>query len=388
MLKKSTKVVVYSMLATVLLAGCDIELTPTNGGENIITPLEVSGEDIDEPKNVDSTEETDGLEGENEGTDVNENPETPDNFSNDASDNGNNDAQGDDNSYDDDGDVRIYDAEEEFTLFLNGEKNCKIADHEKAWMLEFDNTKEYSLSDIIQVSEDGSFVAEDVKVESVSYSFIDCGLDGKTDLAVCLDYDPAQSPTDYFIFTLKNGEIYLVDYEYSYYVYFTDILDTGFISYSGRENAVTHFWGYGFVNADGEYVYDYEIYEQAALPTPLIPDTYLPNDFEGYAEETYDENGEYFADVYNFTTFTYDYDDVSSFEEYYNEYKSHNMATFYDYDGNNVEPSDELKKFYDDNEIYWYTESEIDELVADHEDEIGLTDEIKNGEAITWTVLE
>lgn len=290
---------------------------------------------------------------------------------------------------DDGKDKRIYDEEEEFGLFLNDEAKCKIKAHEKGWQVDFeDENAEYSLSDLISNSENQSNNYDDLSVENVYYSYIDCGKDGNMELAVYFEYPAAEYQTEYYIFTLQDGQIYLSDIEYSYYVYYTDILDSGYVLYSGRSNAVTHFWGYGFVNADGDYIYDYEVYEQAAMSQPAIPADFLPSDYESYAEDFFDAEGEYMADMYNFTTFTYDYDDVSTFVDYYDEYKSHNMATFYDYDGNNVEPFDDMKKFYADNNIKWYTEDEIEALVAEHESEIGLTEDIKKGNPIQWTMLE
>lgn len=396
MIRKNTGLIACSLLAAFMFAGCDIDVNAKIDG-GITVPIDdfVKEEDIDEQRNG----ETDIKENNGENIDNNENEgntENNDNAENDGNVD-NNDQSGNDNNSgidtqinvndDDPNDIRIYDAAEEYKLFLNGEKKCKIAEHERGWDIEFGETEEYSLSDIVEFAEDSN-IYEEKKIDTISYAFIDCGLDGKKELALCLDSEEAQSSTDYFIFTLKDGEIYLVNYEYSYYVYFTDISDTGFITINGRDNAVTHFWQYGYVNADGEYIYDYILREQAALPEPFIPDVFLPNDYEGYVEEDFDANGQYFADVYNFTTFTYDDDDVSTFEDCYNEYKRHNMTTFFDYDGNNVEPSDEMKKFYDENNIDYYTESGIEELIEKHEEEIGLTDEIKNGSPIEWTVLE
>lgn len=281
--------------------------------------------------------------------------------------------------------IRIYDEISEFNLFLNDEVTCHVLPHSKYWTIDLPS-EEYTLSELMAESE-AQYINEGQKISNVKYAFIDCGLDEKKDLIVFFEYPEAESMETYLIFTLRDGVVCLSDIEYSYYVYFTEVLDTGYITYSGRENAVTHFWGTAFIDSEGNYVFNCETRECAGLNQPVIPRDFLAESMipEGYPEDWFDAEECFFADSYNFDDYAvanvYD-------EERYASYKEKSLFTFYDYNGMNVEPGEDMKTLYEANNIKWYSEEEIDEMIKSHENQIGLTENVIKGNPIEWIVLK
>ncbi len=241
------------------------------------------------------------------------------------------------------------------------------------------------------------------------YSFIDCGDDGKKELALWLAFTLTTSEgyesVENYYYIIKNfdGELRCVADDTASYRTWLYINEYGVIFKSGSGGAVLFCSDVRFVNADGEYVLDYVLNSHMALAEPMAPIYELPSyvlEDPNMYEEEYAYENDYTADVYNFNV-SPDYPSGLKYDEegkldaegqkkhdqYMKElddFYAKNIYTFTDVYGNYAEPSGKIKKVLDDNSIPYYSTKEIEEIIKEHEAEIGMTDKIKNGEEVKW----
>ena len=280
-----------------------------------------------------------------------------------------------------------------------------------------DKNEEYTLSGLVEAQADESYSYyyyydenEEYDYSAVEYySFIDCGDDGNKELAlwVALTLYPSEDfeTTENYYYIIKNfdGELRCVADDEASYRTWLYINEYGVMVKSGSGGATLFCADTSFVNADGEYVFDYTQNSHMALAEPMVPiyemPSYVREDPDCYEEEFAFEN-EFTTDVYNFCEAPdypsgmtsdengkFDAESQKKYDQYMkdlDDYYAKNIYSFYDVYGNYVEPSDKIKKFLDKNSIEYYSGTEIDQIISEHEAEIGMTDKIKNGEEVKW----
>ena len=78
---------------------------------------------------------------------------------------------------------------------------------------------------------------------------------------------------------------------------------------------------------------------------------------------------------------------AKALKKIFDEWLSKNIFVFEDENGDAPELPDDLKKFIDDNNITYYSQKEMNEVISKHRAEIGLTDKVASNEYPEWILL-
>lgn len=214
------------------------------------------------------------------------------------------------------------------------------------------------------------------------YDYIDCGLDGIEELVVeveyCIDPDYDTDLLDeFFIFKVYDGKVTLIDMEEGYSRSCVSISKAGGIENSGSGGANLACYDFSFINADGEKIFDYSLnmyldLAEAIVPYYEIPAIIRPDDYpiENYNEDA-NRNGVE-CDKYNFVKYDYE-----TFQDDNDAYLSSNMYVFVDSRGNDAKIDERYELFYDEHGIEYHTTDEMMKILDDHEQAIGLTEDVK-----------
>ncbi len=275
---------------------------------------------------------------------------------------------------------------EVYELFLDDAYGVSVS--ETMYGLEPGRT--YSLYEFAQTAE-ASMKDEYMpdKLVELKWSLIDCGADGVPELALMLTFGKEHegyfdTSTEYFI--LKNYEdgLKVVENDSTYYRYESTINRYGYITYGGSDGAASYGYSNRFVNADGESIFLYSGYYTLAHADAVIPYYYLPQEKlpEDYPTDYSFEDEGIEIDIYNFDPYeSYDEDTAE-------EHASYNMFVFLDSDGKDVPPDERYAALYEELGVVTVTDGEMQELIRKHEEELGVTDQIRDGEGIEWTLYE
>ncbi len=224
----------------------------------------------------------------------------------------------------------------------------------------------------------------------VSYSIIDCGLDGKPELALNIQHymnrgEYTEEMEAFFIIKdFGDNGLLIVDSDYSYYRVYSQLSESGVIWSGGSSGA--NYWGYDlrYVNGDGESVFLFgcdEIYalEDSAIPAYLLPSDRDPAPFE-YIEE-FREDGNQLR-VYNFEPY-YEWN-----ENTYNDHLKKNMFVLLDFDGNDTELDPEYEAYYKQIGLEFLSDGEMEERLDKHLKSLGVTDAIVDAKPIEWMLWD
>jgi len=266
--------------------------------------------------------------------------------------------------------------------FIRGNNKMTVKNSSIGW---FEEGKEYSYDEMCSAfAGDFTDMFADVVLNNACYAFIDCGADGVPELIISQEYTFEYDTANlYSIFKYIDGKVCCVSSQYGYYRSFVSVNEYGYICNGGSGGAALYYQDNSFINKDGEEVFLYSESDEMAMSDAYIPIYSFPGHEapEGYPEDLYqysDEGNYYTCVTYNFTQYQYVEDGED--EEYY----KNNFYTFYDEDGIYAAPDAELEKIYKDNGIKFYTTTEADQMVKEHEASLGVTDQIRDGNDIEW----
>lgn len=321
-----------------------------------------------------------------------------------------NNGEGENNGKEAADDKAVYDA------FLNNEIKAKfdhvISDEDDYYT--FDEMVAKRGDEIIEFF-DYEDNENEITYTTVAYSAdIDCGNDGVKELGIRIEYsvdtgyEYPQTLTDTFILKNFEDELKAIVMTEQYYRSQGEINKYGVIREGGSGGAAMYVEIVSFVNADGELVNDYSGYYYMGYKEPTIPvyalPKYLREDKDIYEEEYATTDNYYTTNVYNFEkcpeypeNLVYDesghYDEESQkrYEEYerdYDKWLEKNIYFFTDINDQSAQPEGEVKKFLDSHGIKYYSLDEADKLLLEHEKEIGITQEVRNGEWPEWNCLD
>ena len=242
------------------------------------------------------------------------------------------------------------------------------------------NGGEYSLEDLrenVNRAYDEMFEPGTKKVIEIDYAIIDCGKDGRPELAICVvgDTDSRDSEIrDYYIVTENNGELTVAANFESFYRAWGDLNKYGVFHMSGSGGASLMVETWERVNANGEYEFIYSCESELAMGEPVIygyelpTGTELPQGYPYTAAEYADNNRE----KYSFAPMGTDMRDESP---EYDEYLKKLVYVFHDANGNVIYPKDEYRKIYDDLGIVVTDDDNIKQLINQRIAELGISEE-------------
>lgn len=254
-----------------------------------------------------------------------------------------------------------------------------------------DNTLEELVNALI---EDYLFESPETKisVEGIEYAYIDCGNDDTDELAIKISITTSTEYwTDFFVIKEIAGQLEAVYQGISWSRTNLAINEYGYIYEDISDGAAYHIFKKSFVDTKGKWHFLYSDYSTSMMSSEAYSDIWLNGGIHRF-------EGELDGD-YAFLSFDFDNNSEEESDCKYTYAKCGEAADigYYGYKGyfytelirdDSVYNDENLLKKYLDNEgIQYYTIFEIDEMVAEKEQQEGLTQEIKNGEAAKWQEL-
>ncbi len=228
-----------------------------------------------------------------------------------------------------------------------------------------------------------------------AYAFIDCGADGNPELLVRFTFhsDDWGDFLQYFVLKDYDGQLKLIDEEYSFYRYETVMNEYGYFRCGGSGGATLHGYDTFMLDADGKQVFLNTQTEFSGLDRAGVPREYVPESKKELIPEiSFAENTDYYytAKIYNLVHFdgSSPASDSPEVQNNYDSWLGENFFAFEDSSGNEVMPSAEDMKAYEDAGIKVMSVREAQKLVDERSVELGLTGTIMNGGEPKWKVLE
>ncbi|MCR4990758.1 MAG: hypothetical protein K6A38_07845 [Lachnospiraceae bacterium] len=253
--------------------------------------------------------------------------------------------------------------------------------------------KEFTFSELIDETIDYEFgLNEDIEagLNDAAYDFIDFGNNGSTEMVVRISIGAYADMNYAYFLNIQDGAVHIVGSDFWTYRSDLQVNKLGYVTNGGSGGAAIYVWDSYYFNAEGQRIY-LELQEQTmALSSAIVPYYYLKNGFERnqngeYPDNDYTEDG---ISMYlvNFKEYVYDPDDDD--DDNYEKYYRDQLYAFADENHNDVAPSDEIQKLYDEEGVEVLPYAELSKRVEEHEKELGVTDEIRFAPLVDWIDLK
>ena len=235
-----------------------------------------------------------------------------------------------------------------------------------------------------------------ISLESIEYAYIDCGNDGKKELAVRINTPSIDGWEEYVVIRENNGALETIFSDVAWSRSRICLNEYGYFYNDGSSGAANHGYDKSFIDADGQFHY---IYSASSTIFGVTEDysadlwfdgdlhsvpagTAIEGDFVFFSfdfNKTPDDDSD---DVYTYAQSVYGegYEPEDGFRGYY-------YGTLVD-DDSIYDDSYPLKQFFIKEGLSTYTTKEIDHMIADKEAKEGLTDTVKNGKQVDWKPIE
>ncbi len=286
-----------------------------------------------------------------------------------------------------------------YESFLNNKAKVNISDiNNFGYYFNFENNvgNEYTLEEIVNLII-ASYVGDPsngvrISLESIEYAYIDCGNDGNEELLLKIYTPSVDGWTEYIIIREVNGSLETIYSDVAWARSSIYINEYGYVYGDASGGASSHFFYKAFIDASGAYHYIYSDFANGfGIGTEYI---------DGHPESEPSEiDGDY-------VLLSFDFDNTPE-DENYNAYSYAKIKeNAYDWDEGfkgyfYCELVDDDSVYEDDHPLRQYVKQyfydgyiskvyslkEIDKMIADREQQEGLTDVVKNGKAPNWESL-
>lgn len=282
---------------------------------------------------------------------------------------------------------------EAYEKFLNNEAGLSYDRYmQKGYFINPDNTEEplfqkgteYTLSEILKKLT--SYYLEysaNKKIDYIDYAYIDCGIDGENELVLRFNgmniYNADDDSTLVYVIKYIDGKLYLCYYYETWARSETSINEYGYIVSSGSGGASLHITDYIFIDKNGSW-----------KPIAYIEsesDINALRQFENLAKLA---EAKGIKDYIQVDTIRFDYDPSASEQD-----NKEIFYTFYVYN-ENWEPIEDAslytdsiyKELFEEANVPFITPDELMKIISEKEQDLGVTDEIKEGAKVTWKTLK
>lgn len=246
----------------------------------------------------------------------------------------------------------------------------------------------YSFSEIIDIyikneSQNLGPGDEQVRLKDATYAYIDCGADGSTELVVNLNYMIYGETNCVYFFRYDDGAVHLIGEDEWGYRSFMTVNKYGYVNNGGSGGANLHVDEYYYFDKDCNKIYLYSEEMLMGMDSPRVQKVYIKGgyDRDDYPDDSY-ETGGYTVYTVNFKD--YEYDEDMTEDDIYERYYKDQIYCFESEDGRPVKPDEYMTGFYKKEGIRWYLRDEFDEIIAEHLNEMGADETIRDGAEAEW----
>lgn len=251
----------------------------------------------------------------------------------------------------------------------------------------FKGGSEYTLSEVLDIVTAYYFnsYTTNTKMESIDYSYIDCGKDGVNELALRFNgmdiYCENDASNLVYIIKYIDGRLYLCYYYESGGRSESHMNEYGYYYSTGSCGATNHASEYGFLDKDGNFQFIESTDEESD-----IQQLSMNNDGLEQIPKVAATNG--ITDGIYFDTICFDsIENVDTTKAIF--------YTFYVVDDNeqliedtNLYTDSIYKEIFDEALVPFITPDEVSNMILVKEKKVGATAEIKEGAEITWKTLD
>lgn len=271
------------------------------------------------------------------------------------------------------------DAEELYQALLKNEVKFQLK--EENYGLQ---AGEYLLGDFIEAF--GKALKDDYLPgfpKEVKQARLDCGLDGKMELGIWVNYTASsmESLEKYFVFSCLDGKVVLAgDFE-TYYRSYSYLNYAGIVQYGGSNSATSIGCDYYMITPEGKTEYVYGFNEECLGESGVLPPYFISGEVpEWYEFEWDDVDGSAYLDSYSFESYA-DYMD-------YDEYLSQVVYCIQDENEKDMVLPDEYMKLYKENGMNFVTGEELNKLIQSRKEALHITDEMFDAKELEWTGVQ
>jgi hypothetical protein len=223
----------------------------------------------------------------------------------------------------------------------------------------------------------------------ITYSFIDCGMDGIPELALCIEYienygEWTMQYEQYYIIKAYDDGLRIIDSTYTAYRTYSSIYESGIITSGGSDSAASWGFSHRLLDKDGNKVFLFDEYYTSMLGECVIPSYMLPKDKipEGYPDGfEFSENG---YDLAMYSTKEIMYDSPT-----YEADKIDRIFVFSDIEGKDASPEEAYLDLYADMGVTLYTQDQWDAFLDTYLQTLGIPESVQNAtEVDNWIKLD
>ncbi|BCJ94448.1 hypothetical protein acsn021_20170 [Anaerocolumna cellulosilytica] len=245
---------------------------------------------------------------------------------------------------------------------------------------------EYTLSEILDVITAYYFKNTlNKKIKNIDYSYIDCGKDGVNELALRFNgmdiYDKDDDSTLVYIIKYIDGKLSLRYYYETWARSDSTMNEYGYYQSGGSNGASNHMVDYSLIDKDGNWKFI------VSIESELDMNQLAWSDELGQVPKVAEVKG--ISAEIELDTICFDKDDNSSEVD-----NKECFYTFYVYDNNgelikdaSLYTNSVYKEIFDEARVPFITPDEVSNMIAEKEEKVLATAEIKEGEEITWKTL-
>lgn len=248
---------------------------------------------------------------------------------------------------------------------------------------------EYTLSEVLHIVTTYYFKdSTNKKIESIDYSYIDCGKDGVNELVILFNGMDicAKDDDSTLVYIIKyiDEKLSLCYYYETWARSDSTMNEYGYYQSGGSGGASNHMIEYGLIDKDGNYQFIVSIESEFDINQLAWSDELGQI---SKVAETKEISGKIELDTICFDI----NENVANSDEVGNK---ECFFTFYVYDDNCEPIEDEYlytnsiyKEIFDEASVSFITPDEVSNMISEKEEKVGATTEIKEGTEMTWKTL-
>ena len=227
-------------------------------------------------------------------------------------------------------------------------------------------------------------------ISEAGYSYIDCGMDGKKELALKLFYkdtnEYASPYTEYIILKSTESGFKLCASANTYYRSEATVNEYGYITEGGSTGAASAYFRSTFVDANGDEQWIYSDTYRMGLDDLRIPQDYLSEALSKKLSSKYGkESGYYNLNCYLFENYELPDYDPDTWDSDYEGLVKTMLYVFEDDNGSILTPDRDYVSLCAQNGVRILNKEEYEGLLNEHYAAIGYDEKIQSGKDIEWT---